>query len=78
MKKYIVFILSLTLLYTGFQLLSGWVLTALYTPDISVINPTLNEESVFELSPTIQFLAILLIATLAYFFSQKLLVTPNK
>ena len=78
MKKYVVFILSLVLLYIGFQFLSGWVLTALYTPDISETNTNLSEESVYELSPIIQLLAILLIATLAYFFSQKLLITSNK
>ncbi|WP_052131548.1 hypothetical protein [Planococcus sp. CAU13] len=74
MKKYIVFILSLILLYTGVQLLSGWVLTTLYAPDISAVNTRSGEESVFELSPTIQLLGVVLVATLAYFISQRSIV----
>ena len=78
MKKYIVFILSLIALYVGVQILSGWILTTLYTPEISVSNTHTGEGSVFELSPTIQLLVVLLIATLAYFISQKLPSTSSK
>ncbi|WP_211654143.1 hypothetical protein [Planococcus alpniumensis] len=78
MKKYIVFILSLILLYIGVQFVSGWILTTLYTPDVSVLNTNPAEGSVFELSPTIQLLVVLLIATLSYFISQKLSATPSK
>ena len=78
MKKYIVFVLSLILLYIGVQFLSGWVLTTLYTPDVSASNTNTGEGSVFELSPTIQSLVFLLIATFAYFISQKLSATPSK
>lgn len=78
MKKYISFILSLTLLYIGFQLLSGFILTALYAPDISAINANSSEEAVFKLSPTVQFLQVLLMATLAYFIAQKISAAPSK
>ncbi|TFD99433.1 hypothetical protein [Jeotgalibacillus salarius] len=73
MKKYIVFILSLALLYIGFQILSGWVLTALYVPDLSTGYMSTSGGIVLEQSPVIQFLAILLIATIAYVFSQKMI-----
>ena len=78
MKKYVVFILSLTLLYIGVQISSGWILTALYTPDISAINTNSGEGAVFELSPTLQLLVVLLIATLAYFISQKISAISSK
>ncbi|WP_404406894.1 hypothetical protein [Jeotgalibacillus malaysiensis] len=72
MKKYFVFILSLAVLYIGFQIASGWVLTALYTPDPGSINPSAGEAPVFYLSPAIQLMGILFITTLAYMFTQKL------
>lgn len=35
MKKFILFIVSFTVLFEAFQILSGWFLTATYTPDVS-------------------------------------------
>lgn len=78
MKKYVIFIFSLSLLYLGIQITSGWILTVLYSPDISIMNTNQGEGAVFELSPAIQFLVVLFIATLAYFFSQKISATPSK
>lgn len=71
MKKYFVFILSLILLYIGVQIISGWVLTTLYVPDISSSTASAGGESVIAQSPSIQLLVVLLIATLAYVISQK-------
>lgn len=78
MKRYIVFILSLILLYIAFQILSGWVLTTLYTPDVLSMTTNSSEESIFKLPATIQLLVALFIATLAYFISQKLLAAPTE
>ena len=78
MKKYVVFILSLTLLYIAFQILSGWLLTTLYTPDVLSITTDSSKESVFKLPPTIQVLVVLFIATLAYFISEKSLAAPTE
>ncbi|WP_085523646.1 hypothetical protein [Tuberibacillus sp. Marseille-P3662] len=35
MKQYLIFIISLLLLFAVFQMLSGWIMTLAYTPDIS-------------------------------------------
>lgn len=75
MKKYIVFIVSFVLLYIGVQILSGLVLTALYTPDIGLQNGNSGQGLSFGETSTIPLLAILSIATAAYFVSQKLFVT---
>nr|WP_285890723.1 hypothetical protein [Mesobacillus maritimus] len=78
MKKYVVFILSFVLLYTVFQILSGLLLTALYTPDLSSINNNTSQEVVFGQTSIIPFSGTLLVATLAYFLSQKLFTTRKK
>lgn len=75
MKKYVVFILSFVLLYTVFQILSGWILTALYTPDLYSINNSVSQELVFGQTSIIPFLTTLLVASVAYFLSQKLVTT---
>jgi quinol-cytochrome oxidoreductase complex cytochrome b subunit len=72
LKKYVVFIFSLVLLYIVFQILSGWLLTALYTPDISSINNNVSQEVEFGQNSIIPFWVTLLTATLAYFLSQKI------
>jgi len=77
LKKYLVFILSFGLLYVVVQLLSGWILTTLYTPDLSM-NNNVGQEVEFGRTSIIPFLATLLVATLAYFFSQKIFITKNK
>ncbi|THE11611.1 hypothetical protein E1I69_14250 [Bacillus timonensis] len=78
MKKYVVFILSFGLLYLIVQILSGWLLTTHYTPDLSSMNNNTSQEVVFGQTSIIPFVATLLVATLAYFISQKLFITPNK
>ncbi|MFD1738358.1 hypothetical protein ACFSCX_17685 [Bacillus salitolerans] len=78
MKKYVVFILSFSLLYIVFQVLSGMLLTALYTPDFSSINNNVSQEVVFGQTSIIPFLGTLLVATLAYFLSQKIFIASNK
>lgn len=71
MKKYFIFILSFFVLYVAFQLLSGAILTALYTPDLSTIGGSLSQEVSFGKTNSIPLLGILLVATLAYALSQK-------
>jgi hypothetical protein len=77
LKKYVVFILSFVLLYTVFQILSGYILTALYTPDLYSINNNVSQEVVFGQTSIISFLATLLVASVAYFLSQKLVTTKE-
>ncbi|MFC0559029.1 hypothetical protein [Halalkalibacter alkalisediminis] len=77
LKKYVVFIFSFVLMYIVFQILSGWLLTAFYTPDFSSINNNVSQEVVFGQTSIIPFLATLLVATLAYFLSQKLFTTSK-
>jgi quinol-cytochrome oxidoreductase complex cytochrome b subunit len=78
LKKYIVFILSFVLLYIVIQIISGWLLTALYTPDLTSINNSVSQEVVFGQTSTIPLMATLLVATLAYFLSQRLFTTSKK
>ncbi|MFD2760612.1 hypothetical protein [Lentibacillus juripiscarius] len=78
MKKYVVFILSFGLLYVVGQVLSGWLLTALYTPDLSSVNGNIEQEVEFGRISIIPFLITLLVATIAYFFSQRLFISRNK
>ncbi|MDV2686160.1 hypothetical protein RYX56_17460 [Alkalihalophilus lindianensis] len=78
MKKYTVFIFSFVLLFIVLQILSGWLLTAFYTPDFSLKNIGVSQEVRFGQTSIIPLLATLSIATLAYFLSQKLFVTSKK
>jgi len=78
LKKYVVFLLSFVLLYIVFQILSGLLLTALYTPNFSTINNNVSQEVVFGQNSIIPFLGTLLVATLAYFLSQKIFTSSNK
>jgi len=72
LKKYLIFIISFAALYTLFQLSSGAILTALYKPDIFLMQSTSNQEAIYGGSSTIPLLFILLSSTIAYFLSQKL------
>lgn len=71
MKKYFIFILSFLVLYFAFQILSGAILTALYTPDLSTVGGSFSQEVSFGKTNTIPLLGILLVATLAFILSQK-------
>ena len=70
LKKYLVFLISFVMLYMVFQIGSGLILTASYTPDFSSIEGNLSQEVVFGTS-SIPLLVTLLTATVAYFLSQK-------
>lgn len=78
MKKYIIFIFSFVLLYIVYQLVTGWVLTALYTPNIFPTNKNLSQDVSFGQTTSIPLFSTLLIATLAYFMSQKLFKSHEK
>ena len=80
MKKYFVFIISFILLYTVFQILPGMILTYFYTPDFSAIEGSnLSQNVVFGevTSTSMPLLVTLLIATSAYFLSQKIFKTSK-
>lgn len=77
MKKYFVFIISFILLDAAFQILSGLVLTAFYTPDFSTIEGNFSQEVVFGEVNSIPLFVTLLIATFAYFLSQKISKAKN-
>ncbi|MFF2459829.1 hypothetical protein [Peribacillus simplex] len=70
LKKYLVFLINFVMLYMAFQIGSGLILTASYTPDFSSIEGNLSQEVVFGTS-SIPLLVTLLTATVAYFLSQK-------
>lgn len=72
MKKYILFIASFALFYGLYQIVSGLVLTAFYTPNFSLMNPALSNEVVFGNTGTAPLLILLLIATLSYLFTHKM------
>lgn len=75
LKKYLVFLVSFFVFYLGMQLISGFILTFLYPPDISVIIESgvdYGQEVEFGQKNPIPYSGILIIATLAYFLSQKL------
>ncbi|MBL3642766.1 hypothetical protein JMN23_10365 [Bacillus sp. RHFB] len=70
MKKHLVFLISFVMIYMVFQIGSGLILTASYIPDFSSIEGNLSQEVVFG-KTSIPLQVTLLIATLAYFLSQK-------
>lgn len=82
MKKYMVFSISFIILFVVFQLLSGYVMTVLYTPDVttawnqagSLSNSVVMKGSTSFLPLLVAFLA----ATLAYFSPRYLLKNTNK
>ena len=70
MKKYLVFIVSFVMIFMVFQIVSGLILTASYTPDFSSIGGNLSQKVEFG-TISIPLLFTLLTASLAYFLSQK-------
>jgi hypothetical protein len=64
------------MIYTVFQIVSGLILTATYTPDLSSIEGNLSQEVVFG-TTSIPLLVTLLTATFAYFLSQKKFRIPK-
>lgn len=74
MKKYIVFIASFAVLYVLFQISSGFILTLLYKPEMSLVNSA-SQEIAFgkkDTTPLFTF-GIFLTGTIAYFITEKLL-----
>lgn len=78
MKKYVIFICSFILLYVVGQLLTGWLVTAVYTPELSSVNSNVGQKVSFGQISIIPFLVTLLVASLAYYFSQRLFTIKNK
>lgn len=78
MKKYIVFVFSLILLFSLFQVLSGILLTMTYKPDIESawnLTPHLTQETVIKgiSQPSLVMLLIIIFsASLAYYISNKI------
>lgn len=79
MKRYFIFITSFILLYMGFQILPGMILTALYTPNFSQIGTGTGISQVVEFGQVtpafMPLLTTMLLATSAYFLSQRLFKT---
>lgn len=71
MKRFLIFIISFVLLYIVFQILTGWILTALYTPDFSHIHGGMKQKAAFGNASTSRFIVALLPAIVAYLISQK-------
>ncbi|MFD2706860.1 MULTISPECIES: hypothetical protein [Salibacterium] len=72
MKKYLVFIVSFGLLYVVFQILSGTILTSMFTPDFSSGGSFSSQEITFGTRlGSFPIMMGLLIATSAYFISNK-------
>ncbi|MFZ0445959.1 MAG: hypothetical protein WAM95_15265 [Bacillus sp. (in: firmicutes)] len=78
MKKYILFLTSFAVFYGMFQIISGLILTAFYTPNFALMNTGLSHEVTFGHVGNFPFMSLLLIAMLAYFFTQKLTATILK
>ncbi|GIN92059.1 hypothetical protein J6TS1_23750 [Siminovitchia terrae] len=77
MKKYFVFLFCLSLLYMAFQILSGAIATALYTPDFYTIKGSLSQTVEFGEVNSMPLLETLLIGTMAYLLSQKFKPAKN-
>lgn len=77
MKNYIVFIVSFLLLYTGAQVLSGFILTALYTPHIAHMQNPVQESVTFGNYSFLPYSTVIIAASLAYYLSQKLFTQSN-
>ncbi len=77
MKKYIIFILSLAVLYFGFHIVSGFILTTLYVPAPTLVNSIPNEAGGFGETSVLPLAIILSMATIAYFLTEKL-ENPSK
>ncbi|SES64596.1 hypothetical protein SAMN05216389_101230 [Oceanobacillus limi] len=77
MKKYIIFAVSFVVLYALFQVLSGMVLTYIYTPDLEEAwtkSGNLSQEAVLlsdRQSLLLPFIFAFVSASLAYFIPQK-------
>ena len=79
LKKYVVFLISFVLLYLTFEIFTGWILTALYTPDFSLINNTSSQEALLVgQNSIVPFLSALSIATIAYFMSEFICKKANR
>lgn len=81
MKKYIVFAISFILLFSLFQVISGIILTSIYTPDVTEawnLTANLSQEVVIKGNHSffgLIFLVAFLTASIAYFISNKI---PNR
>ncbi|MGG3890757.1 hypothetical protein [Metabacillus fastidiosus] len=72
MRKYLIFITSFILLYVIFQISSGLLLTAFYTPDFYALESASSQKGMIGEAVSIPLLATLIISTLAYFLSQRM------
>ena len=72
LKKYVVFVISFVVLSIGFQLLSGWIVTALYDPVLTIHNKHVHAETAFGQNSMFLLLSTLVVATVAYFLSQQI------
>ncbi len=81
MKRYFVFIVSFILFYTVFEILSGVILTAFYTPDFSAMENNLSQKAGFVEASFVPIDLTIIIAiataTAAYFVAFKMFNTAK-
>lgn len=69
MRKYMIFIISFAVLYAGFQLVSGALLTFFYKPDFMA---AVSQEVTFLESSAMPMIFLIITATAAYILSDRL------
>lgn len=70
LKKHVVFLISFVLSYLAYQIFTGWILTALYIPNFSLMSNTSSQEVLLVgQNSIVPLLSALLIATIAHFMS---------
>ncbi|WP_018709257.1 hypothetical protein [Siminovitchia fordii] len=81
MKRYFAFIISFILFYIVFEILSGVILTAFYTPDFFAMEGNLSQEAGFTEATFVPIDLTIIIAiataTAAYFVAFKMFNTAK-
>lgn len=77
MKKYLLFITSFAVLFFVLQIGSGVLLTMFYTPEITSSGTSMNSVVEFGTTSPIYLIGTLIIATIAFFLSQKISFKKN-
>ncbi|MCT8137307.1 hypothetical protein H1D32_05845 [Anaerobacillus sp. CMMVII] len=72
MKRFLIFIVSFTLIYLLLQILSGFILTVMYSPPIENAKSSITSEVTFGRASYIPFLIGLVASTTAYMASKKI------
>jgi len=77
--KCVVFLISFVLSYLAYQIFTGWILTALYIPNFSLMNNTSSQEVLLVgQNSIVPLLSALSIATIAYLCPNSFIKNPIK